>query len=25
VKAVGDMLRKKYGVQVEFIAHPTGL
>jgi dinuclear metal center YbgI/SA1388 family protein len=25
VKAVGDMLIKKYGVQVEFIDHPTGL
>jgi dinuclear metal center YbgI/SA1388 family protein len=25
VKAVGDMLGKKYGIPVEFIAHPTGL
>jgi dinuclear metal center YbgI/SA1388 family protein len=25
VKAVGDMLRKKFGLAVEFIDHPTGL
>jgi len=25
VKAVGDMLRKKFGIETEFIDHPTGL